>query len=464
MLNSFVGSAVLRTFFTSRFYRDGQKTAVVDYDSGKAYSYWELKTRSGSVAAFLMKAGVKKGDRVALCARNGPWSLDIFYAMPLTGCILSTYNCMLKETELSSMMVNESPKILFYEAIYAQKALAFKKFLPDTQFVVIGKENPLNDLTYDEVMMNTAQISCREDLTLEDICMLLHTGGTTGTPKAAMISYRAVIANTIGQVITYSINEDDVAYVSFPFFHCASWNSALPILLCGGKVILKQKFTADDSLRMVDKERLTFLAGSPTVFRRLAYSPLFQQTDFSSVRGIRCGSATPTLNLMQKYWAKGLPFYNGYGMTEAGPGTLSLPATSMSLELAAQKAGSVGMPMIFTEIRIVDDFGNDVPIGEEGELIVRNATMFSGYWRDEEATAHAVKDGWLHTGDIARCDEDGFYFICGRKKNMYISGGENIYPPEIETFVLDHPAVEDAYIFGVPDCNWGEVGKALIVV
>lgn len=455
---------LLKTFFRARFERDPNRIAVMDYDTGREYSYGELANRSGRIAGYLKgRPSWRRGDRVALCARNGPWSLELFYAMPLVGGILSTYNCMLKEAELVGMLVHEAPRVVFFESAYAPLRAALQKVLPETHFVRLDGPGAPGEGSYEEALGQPEWTGPWAELDPEDICMLLHTGGTTGVPKAAKISYRALLCNTVGQVVTYSISEADIAYISFPFFHCAAWNSALPILLCGGKVVLKRKFDAEECLRMVSGQRLTFLAGSPSVFRRMLRSPLFHRTDFSSVRSIRCGSATPTLELMRSYWEKGLLFYNGYGMTEAGPGVLSLPASSMSRELAARKAGSVGKPMIFTSVRIVDDAGRDVPAGVEGELLVRGCNMFSGYWDNSEEMARAVRDGWLYTGDIARRDEDGFYFICGRKKQMFISGGENVYPIEIETALLDQPDVEDACVFGVPDEDWGEVGKAIVV-
>lgn len=459
--------AIIQSFFRAKSLREGGKVALVDYDTEVQYSYAEMSARADKVARFLKdKLKLSAGDRVALCTRNGPWSLDVFCAMPIVGCILTTYNCMLKGDELLETIQYESPRVVFYEQLYQEKIAAFRAKMPNTVFIPVDGEASLSQWTYDDILASPAWEGEWVDTELEDICMLAHTGGTTGSPKAAMISYRAILLNTIGQIITYGITEADIAYVSFPFFHCASWNSALPLLVCGGKIYLKRKFDVSETLRMVEQDHLTMLAGSPSIFRRLSLSPLFEQCDFSSVRALRCGSATPTEDLMQKYWVKGkqLLFYNGYGMTEAGPGTLALPASSMSREFAAEKAGSVGKPMIFTKVRIVDEAGNDVPVGQEGELLVKNGNMFSGYWNKPEATTEAVKDGWLYTGDIVRCDRDGFYFVCGRKKNMYICGGENIYPPEIETFILNHPAVSDAYVFGVPDEIWGEAGKAIVAL
>lgn len=456
---------ILGSFFRATFERNQDRIAVADDDTGRCYTYGELIARARRVAAYLTSClNLHRGDRVALYARNGVWSLDLFYAMSMTGCILTTYNYMLREHELMGLLRQEAPRVVFYESGYARQREIFQHILPDTHFVVLDGEGSSVDPSYGaEVLCGPNCIADPVPLSPEAICMLMHTGGTTGIPKAAKLSYRSIMCNAVGQVINYGICEQDVAYVSFPFFHCAAWNAALPVLLCGGRVVLKKKFQAEECLEMISRLGLTLLAGAPSIFRRMAHLHQFEETDFSSVRGIRCGSAPPTLELMRRYWGKGLPFYNGYGMTEAGPGILALSAGSMSLELATCKAGSVGKPMLFTQLRIVDEDGNDLPVGAEGELLIQSGSMFSGYWGNEAETAQVMRDGWLHTGDVARRDADGFYFICGRKKHMYISGGENIYPVEIETVLLDQPNVEDAYVFGVPDDDLGEVGKAIVV-
>lgn len=458
---------MIYSFFRNRSLREKNRVAIVDYDTGKEVTYGELALRADKLAGFFKDTlHLKKGDVVAHFARNGSWSLELLYAMPVNGTILATYNCMLKAEELEALIRLEAPKIMFYENVYIDKITYFHTKFPEIIFIPLDGERSIDPYTYADIMQGKPFDGQWEEMQTEDILMLLHTGGTTGLPKAAMISYRAELLNTIAQIADYSIENQDIAYVLFPFFHTASWNSALPILQVGGQVILKKKFDAPTTLRMVDEKKLTILAGSPTVFRRLSLCKEFEKCSFRTVRAVRCGSATPTRELMELYWAKGsrLNFYNGYGMTEAGSGTLSLPAAAMSRSLCAKKAGTVGMPMMFTKVRIIDENGEDVERGEKGELLVDNGIMFSGYYKHEEETAKVLKDGWLHTGDIAYCDADGFYFICGRKKNMYISGGENIYPSEIETFILNHPAVMDAYVFGVPDANWGEVGKALVVI
>lgn len=456
---------LIRSFFRDRIIRDPERVAIFEYDSGKKYTYRDLMDRSRRVAVYLKKIGVGKNDRVAICARNSQWCFDLLFAMPLVGSILTTYNNRLKSTELHSLLQAEAPRVLFYEAFFADKVSAFKTFMEGTVFVALDGPRGPEDTSYEDIL--SAEDTCEEDwsgLGMEDILMLCHTGGTTGVPKAAKISYRSVFYNTMNQVLEYNTSAQDKMYVSFPLFHIAAWSTALSIMQSGGCIIFKRVFDTDDTLKMIEGERLTIISGSPAIYQRMALSPAFEDTDFSSIRCVRCGAAPPSREAMEPYWKKGLVFLNVYGMTESGTGILSLPIGSTTIETLIDKVGSAGKPMAFTDLRIVDEQGQDVEGGQAGELLVKSAMLFSGYWNNEEETSNTLRDGWLHTGDMARRDKDGFYFICGRKKHMYISFGENIFPLEIETFIMSWPETADCYVFGVPDRERGEVGKALVAL
>jgi len=462
---------LIETYFYTQLRRNASKPAVIDADTEQVYSFHDLVNRLTGLARFLIQEiELKPGERVAFCARNGMYFLDALFAMPITGGILTTYNYMLRSEDLKEMVEKEQPRVLFYEPLFKDKIDSLRDSLSSTAFISLEQDPnfPTAEL-YEDIIAKYQSEELphfiNNDLNFESIIMLIHTGGTTGLPKAAKISYRALLYNALGQIITYGLNYADIGYISFPFFHCAAWNSALPLLLTGGKIVLKRKFDAKEALLMTAQYKLTFLAGSPTVFRRISECKEFYSTNFSSLRMIRCGSASPALDLMERYWRRNLTFYNGYGMTEAGSGILSLPARNMSLKQVRDKWNSCGMPMVFTEVKIVDEHGCKVPCGCEGELYIRGNLLFSGYWENEEETISSItNDGWFRSGDIARRDQDGFYYICGRKKNMFISGGENIYPTEIENILLTHPLIKDTCVIGVKDTQWGEVGKAIIVL
>lgn len=299
----------------------------------------------------------------------------------------------------------------------------------------------------------------------DDVNMLIHTGGTTGGPKAAMMSYWAIFFNAISQILTASLNRQDCANVLLPFFHTAGWNVLmLPVLIAGGSVILTAEFCPETVLQIIESERPTVCIGIEPMYKAIARHPNFAKTDFSCYRWMLNGAAPISRGTMEIYLSKGVRVVNAYGMTEAGPNNLCPGVNDMTTEEISSKWSSVGRPMFFNNIRLVNEDGVDVPDGENGELLFNGNLTFSGYWRDEEKTQSTVRDKWLYTGDIAYKDEDGYFFICGRKKSMYVSGGENIYPIEIEHVLVGHPAVECACVFGVPDEKWGEVGKALIVL
>ena len=423
---------IIRDFFMSRLERDGKSEALLDYTTGIRYYYQDFDVRSRKFANFLTdKAKIKKGDRVAICAGNCVQHIDMFYAIVRTGYIMTSYNVKLTERELSELILKEKPSVLLYQEVleYSDE----DRSLPDHQF--------------------------------EDIAMLVHTGGTTGIPKAAMISYRALYYNVINQVTAYGVNNRDVVYVCLPLFHAAAWNSLLmPLLYVGARMVMTRKFDKKDVFQIMKQEHLTFLLGVPTIFQYMMEDPAFETADFSEIGRIRCGAAPASLEIMRAYWKKGVRFCNGYGMTEVGPGVLAMPINSMSVKDIEEKRLSVGKPMVYVKLRIVNEKGEDVPKGEKGELLIRSAAMFSGYWGDPKETELALQNGWMHSGDIAQQDEEGYYYIVGRKKNMFISHGENIYPVEIENIMKEYPGIHEVCVIGVPDKRKGEVGKAIVVL
>lgn len=453
--------AVIRSFFMSRLERHPNSWAVLDFDRKEQYRYRDLARRSNALAGLLVnRLGIKKGDRMAIFSPNSIVYIDLFYATPKTGAISTAYNIMMSPADTAGLIQNEAPVVLFYDPECSEKIDTLRQ-MPET--ACVQHWIPVDEKYH--------SLLCRESSPMpfvpidpEDIVILMHTGGTTGRPKSAMISARAVMLNAVGQQNTYSLTKQDVMFGYLPFFHTATWHTiAMPLLYAGGKLVFSRKFHVEQALDVIEKERPTMIWGVPTIYRRLAESPRFQEADFSSISRCRCGAAPPPLELMEKYWKKGVQFCNGYGMTETSPGNLAMPVGEMTLEEIRAKRTSCGMVMPYNEARIVDDDGHDVPAGETGELLLRGGVLFSGYWNDEASTKAAMPDGWMHTGDIARVDEDGFYYVVGRKKNMYISGGENIFPFEIESVLFCHPAVKDVCVIGVSDPDLGEVGKAVIV-
>lgn len=442
--------------------------AVYDVDRKKRLTYEELECRAKKLANYLLNSvGVKKGDRIAFIARNGIELIDAYFATAKTGTILVPYNFRLSSEELGRLIAMERPRALFYEDIFADLILDLKSRVEVERYIPISEQSPDSSyFHYEKIIQHTeaTPVSC-PGLDLEDIHLIIHTGGTTGLPKGAMLSHRCLLFNALNEICTWGISHQDKAHILLPLFHTGGWNLlTLPLLHAGGQVVLNRQFDPTLALRLIEQEKTTFVFGAATIFRMMVEQETFRDTDFSSVKWIMAGAAPTPKNIMEQFWNKGIPFVLGYGMTEAGPNNLTMPAQFLTLDKIKEKYASVGKPMYLTQVRIVDDQGKDLGVGQPGELIWSGPQIFSGYWDNPEETAATLKDGWVHSGDIAYRDEEGFYYIVGRKKNMYISGGENVFPPEVENVIYQLPQVHEVCVFGVPDPKWGETGKAVIAL
>ncbi len=462
MLNSWVGNY---SYFRSRI--DADRIVVVDVDDDHAYTFKDLDERANMLAnVFREQFGILKGDRIAFISRNRIELLDAYYATGKLGAILVPYNARLSVNELTELIKRESPKVLFYEDVFEDKA---KEIILNTSLkesiILKNGDNDSSVLDYEQLMSSASKAAVFPvDVQLEDTHMIIHTGGTTGLPKGALVSHRDELFNSFSEICTWGLSYLDKTLLLLPLFHTGGWNLlTLPLLHLGGRVYINRQFDPKTTLELIEKEKLTCLFGAATIFRMIANEAGFDNTDFSTLKWMMAGAAPTPKNIMKKYWDKGVKMVLGYGMTEAGPNNIAAPPYTMSQELVEKKYASVGKPMYFTMIKIVDAKGNQImEPHKEGELLWSGPQIFSGYWKNAEETANTLVDGWVHTGDMATFDEDGFYYIVGRKKNMFISGGENVFPPEIEAQLYKIDAVRECCVIGVPDEQWGEVGKAII--
>ncbi len=441
-----------------------EKAAVVDLDTGVRYTYGDLEDRANRLAHVLAGFGVGKGDRVAFLSRNRVELIDGYFATGKLGAILVPYNARLSAKELAQLMTNEGPKVLFYEEVFAANAAALEGHCPVERFVCLdgaqGGHSAYGDLL---ARADNGFVAC-DDLELEDIHLIIHTGGTTGLPKGGLISHRGELFNSFSEICTWGLNDKDSAVILLPLFHTGGWNLlTLPLLHVGGTIYINRAYDPQKTLEVIQEEKTTCLFGAATIFRMMVERPEFRDADLSSLRWVMAGAAPTPINIMQEFWKKGIKFVLGYGMTEAGPNNLSTPPQFVSQETVEEKFASVGKPFYLTLAKLIDDDGNTVTAPDTpGELLWSGPQIFSGYWGNEAETASTLVDGWVHTGDMASVDKDGFYYIVGRKKNMFISGGENVFPPEIESALYDIEAVRECCVFGVSDEKWGEVGKAVI--
>ena len=442
-----------------------EQAAVVDVSKGEAgrFTYRAMNARAEALAGWLRDvAGVGRGDRVGLVAHNGVENLDVFFACGKLGAIFVPYNWRLHPQELAALAQDTGPRVLLYGDDFRDGAAEVKRQVPGVRLVHL-EEKPLPDsLSYAQALAYRPARPVRtEQLGEEDIICLLFTGGTTGKSKGARVSYRMVAWNTLNTLI-HEVRPGDVTITHTPLFHTGGLLVyTVPLLTCGGTVVIMRRWDAEEMLRLVEREKVTLFFAVPTQYQQMLDSPRFRTTDFSSVRFVTSGGAPLPVPLLQAWQAvHPVPFKQGFGMTEFGPGLFS-----MGPEFAVSKAGSIGRPNYFIDARLVDDDGQDVPEGAVGELILKGPSMSSGYFENAEATAEAIdKEGWFHTGDLARRDADGFYFIAGRKKDMFISGGENVFPLELESVLYELPAVQACAVVGMPDAKWGEVGRAFVVL
>jgi fatty-acyl-CoA synthase len=443
-----------------------ERTAVVDVAKGEAgrFTYRALEARARALAGWLKEsAGVSRGDRVGLLAHNGVEYLDVLFACGKLGAVFVPFNWRLHPQELAALVQDTTPKVLLYGPEFrAGMAEVVPLVDGSLRLVHLEGEGLVGSTAYARLLahVSAAPVS-NPQVSEEDTLCLLFTGGTTGRSKGARVSYRMVAWNTLNTLL-HEVRPGDTTLTHTPMFHTGGLLVyTLPLLTCGGKVVVMKRWDAEEMLSLVERERVTLFFAVPTQYQQMLESPRFPTTDFSSVRFVTSGGAPLPVPLLEA-WQKvhPVPFKQGFGMTEFGPGLFS-----MDPEYAVSKAGSIGRPNYFVDARLVDDDGNEVPEGQVGELVLKGPSMCSGYYNDAAATAAAVSaDGWFHTGDLARRDSDGFFYIAGRRKDMFISGGENVYPLELENVLYEHPAVATCAVVGVPDPKWGEVGRAFVVV
>lgn len=434
-----------------------------------AYTYRALAERAARLATRLRTLGVRRGDRVAILAPNRLEHVDLLFATAALGAVFVPLNFRLHAEELRELLADAQPRILFYADAEPFSAMAVDLArdldlhqVPDLAVLPLGEEYEagLQGVETEQVAALLEEIlQGGQDIGMEDPWMLLYTGGTTGKPKGAVISHRQVIWNAVNTVTSWELSPCDIAPVFTPLFHTGGLNVFLtPLLHRGGRLVLTDKFDPERALYLIESEGMTLVFMVPTMYHMLVELPGFVTARLQSVRWFISGGAPCPEPIYEAFRSRGLIFKEGYGLTEVGPNNFVLP-----LQDIPRKAGSVGFPVLHAAARVVDEDGRDVPPGEVGELILSGPHMCSGYWRNVEATRAASRDGWWYTGDLARRDEEGYFWIVGRKKDVIISGGENIYPLEIETVLHGHPAIAEAAVVGVPDPKWGERVKAVVV-
>ena len=421
---------------------------------------WDYATFSGRVqrlAALLSTRGLQQGDRVATLLPNCAEMIEILFACAQLGAIYVPLNWRLGEDELAFILNDCTPKHLFYSTAWQKRAEALRG-RQKTALALIAIDDDPAASGYEADLQAASPLSSPCLGGGDDDLMIIYTSGTTGDPKGVILTHHNVFWQTINGWSLGS-SPDTVCLVLLPLFHVGGLNgSVTPMIHIGATVILQRKFDPAAVLDSIEKDRVTGVVGVPTIFRMLADHERFATTDFRSCQVLLSGGAPLPESLIQIYHQRGLEFRQGYGLTEAAPGV-----TGMGPGECLNKAGSAGRQILYTEVKLVDAQGEAVPVGESGEIIVRGPNVMKGYWMRPEETAKTIRDGWLYTGDIGRFDQEGFLYIVDRKKDMIISGGENIYPAEIEKILAGHPLVAMATVVGKADDKWGEIPIAAII-
>ncbi len=433
---------------------------LVEGLGGPEITFQAWNERVNQTANYLRSLGVEKGDRVSVYASNCPEYIDLFWAAAKIGFVLHNLNWRLTVHELRQIVADAEPVALLYSDHWRAQVDEMRDSLDTIRCVVaLGTPGPA-DRSFGERDAMPSTLEGRPELKMDDPLGIYYTGGTTGLPKGAILTHGNCTWNSVNTITSWGITADHVAALQLPFFHIGGPNIFMvPLVHVGGTTILCESFEPDETFDLIEKGGITHYVGVPTMYQMLQSHPRWADTDFSKLDLVISGGAPCPLPIMQKFWDRGIDFKMGYGLTEAAGNNFWLPP-----DRVRDKTTSVGHPLFHIDMRIVGEDGAEIGPNETGELLIKGPHVTPGYWRRPEATAETIRDGWLWTGDLAVRDDEGFYTIRGRSKDMFISGGENVYPAEVESVMLAYDGVLEAALVGVPHEKWGEVGKACLVV
>lgn len=438
--------------------------AVIDHESGRRFSFRDLNTRANRVANALTRGGIAQGDRVALLLMNGVEFVESFFALAKIGAVVVPVNWRLTAQELSFILKDAGAETLIYGHDFSEVVTELhdrgRAATDIDRWIEVGQAErraPFAD-DYDTMLADSSDeeptIGARDD----DLLFIMYTSGTTGLPKGAMHTHATVLWATFTIKATADIRFADRYTIALPLFHVGALTPVIGNIHGGITSVLLRQFDPSAMWRIFAEERITTSLAVPAMLNFMLQVPGREQYDHSALRWIMSGASPVPVALMERYRDLGIEIHQVYGLTECcGPGCLISPDQAM------QRIGSTGKAFFHTDVRVVDSEGRDVAPGEPGEVIIRAPHNMVGYWNNPRATADAIRDGWLHTGDVALIDEDGFVTIHDRLKDMLISGGENVYPAEIENVILQHDMVADVAVIGLPSPRWGESAFAVVV-
>jgi fatty-acyl-CoA synthase len=430
--------------------------AAVDLATERRHTYREYNERISRLAgSFRLQFSIRPGDRIAVLAPNTTDTFEVQFACGRIGAVFVPLNWRLAQPELRAILADCAPVMLVHDSEFAERAEQLAAECGIRQVVSFG---PM----FERIALHGPVLDQPVAATLDDISTILYTSGTTGRPKGAIITHGMNFWNTVHSMSLAGIARSTVFLALLPLFHTGGLNVfSYPVFQVGGTVLIMRSFDPGEALRLIGDPSagVTHLFGVPANYQFMQQHPRFAETDMSRLVFAGVGGAPTPDTILHTWQAQGAILQQGYGMTETSPLVLVLDK-----EDAVRKAGSAGKPALNMEMRVVGEDGSDTPSGTVGELWVKGPNITKGYWQQPEVTAASITDGWLHTGDAALVDDDGYYFIVDRWKDMYISGGENVYPAEVENVLYQIDSVAEAAVIGISDARWGQVGRAVVVV
>jgi len=430
---------------------------------GKEYTYGEYNQRVNRLSNFLRTQGIGKGEKVATLMNNSNVQVEVYLACAKIGAVFTPLNYRQKDRELEYIFQHSDARVLFFFPEFDKEADYLKNRCPIRLMVQVGGALLPAALDYEDVLRFSSDEEPGLHITEADPCQLLYTSGTTGRPKGVILSHGNVLWNVINSILIRGDRNEDALLLVGPLYHVAGLNSHFtPKIAVGATVVIMKSFKAREMMELIENRRITMVSGAPSLYHILLQLPELESYDTRSVTSCSVGASIcpqETKYRLTKLFRNASGVFDVYGATEATCNISILQAEDWE-----RKPGSVGTGLLFTRLRIVDSTGADVPTGQIGEIICRGPNIMERYYKDEEATREALRGGWLHTGDLGKMDEEGYLYIVGRLKDTIISGGENIYPREVEEILYTHPKIQEAAVIGVPDPKWGETVKAVVVL
>ena len=439
-----------------------ERLAIISEEGRCTFEAFDQRT--GRLAGAMLNAGLKKGDRVAILFFNSTYFVEVYFAAVKAGLVVVPLNFRFAGPEIVYALNDSQSSIIFYGPEFETTLLEIREQLETVRLFVSPRNGGSSSaINYEDFLLEGDFSAPSPEVCESDQCQILYTSGTTGRPKGAIITHRNLLWNLFNTILGREDKTGERALIVGPLYHTAALNNHFTVQIAlGGTSIIVRKFEPESLLRTIEKERATIISGAPTLYNLLMQHPNAGKYDTGSITKCTAGSEKLPFEAKKRFLEffpniKGV--YDVYGCTEASPSI-----TILNAEDSLRKDGSVGKALPFLDARIVDEDDRTLPPGEVGELICRGPNVMTRYHGNPEATRQVIRKGWLYTGDLAKMDEEGFFYIVDRKKDMIVSGGENIYPREIEEVLLKHPAIVDVVVVGIPDPNWGESVKAFVAL